>query len=567
MTSRPVPPRPRLHRLLRHWGVEVAAVVVVAFGGLVALGHFATSSWAQMMLYDADSLVLPLVEKSMHAGQPFQWVFSSQLFIFPEGLVYGISSIATDDPRVVLAINLVLNLVGLYLLLRVTTHLLARRSRHRFLEISAALVATGLFGAFVLLEPQPHIGGSTIASLYLLSTYYYGVIMVGLAVVALVLWATSTFGGVRPTRPRAIGYAVAAFLIVGVATMSDPLVLMQVIAPVGLALLVLWFAARIDGRTLLLLGGVLAAAGVVGFLARRLLRAYVQAEVGSYLALSQIPDSAKLHLDALLETLETPQGTLKLLLAGGVILVSLALFATALFVQARPRLAGRITTAEFFLSAFVSISTLSLPIGEVLSGSLTTRYLEPLFVFPLLVMIAIGVKAMRWMLLSVDRADLRRSLAVYSSGVMVAGSAVVIVCGVLAIPPTGEMLRGDTYTLSDCLDEELDGTDANAVATFWLARPLELYGSQDGIVAQVSNDLEPFPWMNNLDDYDREFSYVLIDRIGFVTEDSVAGLGEPVSVTSCGAYDVLDYTGTPGEEELNRIIREGLEEALEEKGY
>ena len=84
----------------------------------------------------------------------------------------------------------VLNLLLLYVLLRWCSRLLFRHSRHRILEISVALGATAIYVVYVLLEPVADINGTAIASLFLLVSYYPGVIISGLTSVALVLWTT-----------------------------------------------------------------------------------------------------------------------------------------------------------------------------------------------------------------------------------------------------------------------------------------------------------------------------------------------------------------------------------------
>jgi len=110
------------------WLVEL--VPVVAFAGLIVLNHFATTRWPDAFLYNADSLVLPLIKQSISDGERFRWVFSSQLFIFPEAPLYWLSSLPTDSARVALATNAIVNLTALYALLRVNARLVAHHPHH-----------------------------------------------------------------------------------------------------------------------------------------------------------------------------------------------------------------------------------------------------------------------------------------------------------------------------------------------------------------------------------------------------------------------------------------------------
>ena len=57
--------------------------------GLIILARWIGTDWEINLLYTGDSLVLPLLRESILAGQPFEWVFSSQLFLFPEARSTG----------------------------------------------------------------------------------------------------------------------------------------------------------------------------------------------------------------------------------------------------------------------------------------------------------------------------------------------------------------------------------------------------------------------------------------------------------------------------------------------
>jgi hypothetical protein len=138
------PARPRFPWWARA-GVELLAVVIVIAASLIILARWINTDWEINLLYSGDSLVLPLLRESVLAGEPFEWVFSSQLFLFPEGVLYWIVSSFTDNPRAALAGLAVLNLVLLYVLLRWCTRLLFRHSRHRLVEVCVALGATATY--------------------------------------------------------------------------------------------------------------------------------------------------------------------------------------------------------------------------------------------------------------------------------------------------------------------------------------------------------------------------------------------------------------------------------------
>jgi len=271
----------------------------MVFAGLATLRHIARTDWIGVFYYNADSLVLPLVERSIHHGEAFQWVFSSQNFFFPEGAFFFLSTLFTDNPRVALSINAVLNLVALYALLRVIAHVLSRHSRHRLLEICIALGAALLFVVFVLLEPIASPNGSGIATPFLFTTYYYGVVLGGLGMLALVLWVTNAFSGHSIERRKKIIFLGAAALLTALVTFSNPLYIFQVIAPLWVTLLILIFMTRVGWRFFLQTIAATGGAVIVAFGIRALMPQLFAAGVSRY---QQHPDEHREHLSDLQRT-------------------------------------------------------------------------------------------------------------------------------------------------------------------------------------------------------------------------------------------------------------------------
>ncbi|MHB1173125.1 MAG: hypothetical protein ACYCZY_11680, partial [Lacisediminihabitans sp.] len=285
-----------------------------------------------------------------------------------------------------------------------------------------------------------------------------------------------------------------------------------------------------------------------------------------YVNLSQIPESIRSLYYTLQELLSTPEGTLKLLLIGLVFVLNFALLIYALYAQSRPKLRARISTAEVFIVVFVGVSAVSLLAGQVATGSITNRYLLPLFIFPLLTCVVLGVYILRRLLLGVELAALRRNLARFAIGIAGAASSVVIAVGLLNVAPVSAALRGEGYTFAECLDNFLGSSHLNGVGSFWTARPLQLYGKQSGQVLQVNPDLTIFKWMINLASYNQaEFSYVIYDTSGILTRDGIREkLGDPRDIVVCDDYEIYDYRGTPGEQILTQTIRESRLEALKD---
>lgn len=546
-------------RRLAGWAFETWPVVVVAFAAMIAVSHIVQSSWGDTFFYNGDSVVLPMIEESLQRGEAFSWRFSSQNFFFPEGLLFFLSTLFTDSARVALITNAVLNVVALYALLRIIARQLAHHSRHRFVEITIAMAATLLFVTMVLLEPADSINRSGVATLFLFTTYYYGVILVGLAVVSLTLWVTHTFG-THDWDPRRVRiYLIAVTVLGGLASFSDPLYLAQVVAPFGAAALILVFLKRLTWRRLLTLAIPAIAGTIIGFILRFIFRAMFASSIGSYLSLENIPNAVRNLRDSVLEMLSTASGSLKLLMLVGILLATWAILIYALYARRRVQAAAHISTAEVFLVAFVAVSSLSLVGGQIVTGSITTRYLEPLFVFPLLTVVSVGVYVLRRLLLEVENADLRRDLSRFMLGVAVAASALIVAVGAINLPPVIRAAEGTDYTAADCFNDFVGDRDVDGVGSFWTVRALDLYGDSRGEVLQANAQLAVFDWMVNIASYeDRTFSYAVVDDSGQLPVEALEPLGEPADVIECSGYEIYDYEGTAGEQILTDRIAESV---------
>jgi hypothetical protein len=551
---------------LASFAIESVAVLVSIFLAIISVGHIAQTDWSQTFLYNGDSLALPLIERSIQNGEPFRWVFSSQNYLFPEGPIFFLSSIFTHAAREAMYINGCLNVVALYALMRAIAHNLSHRSRHRFVEVTIAIAATTLMVIFILLEPTAAVNGKGIATLFLFSTYYDGVILSALAVIALTLWVTRAFGPVRWGRNRIQIYGAAVIAITTLTAFSDPLYLLQLVVPLAGAGIILIFLNRVSWSGFF----VLAVPTLVGTLFAIALRAAFSKSfasgIGSYVSFGRIPASLHLLFETLRQLAHSRQGVLSIVLLGGILIVTFALFVFALYAQARPRLAAAISTSEIFMVSFVTVSTVSLICGMVITGSTTTRYLEPIYVFPLLVVVSLGVYILRRLLIGVERVELRRSLSRFAVVVAAVGSAFFIVVGIINIAPVAKSASGSGYTGAACFDRFIGKSTANGVGSYWTVRTLALYGDSKGAVLQADDnfgELQVFPWINNMGTYEgKTFSYVVTDASNQISPSGLTVLGKPRQVVSCPGYLIYDYRGTPGEKILNSKIDASLDRVL-----
>ncbi|MEJ3403538.1 hypothetical protein WDJ51_02215 [Rathayibacter sp. YIM 133350] len=556
-------PRP----LWMRFGAEFVAVLIVFSAGVITLSKWYGTAWEINLLYSGDSLVLPLLHGSVIAREPFEWIFSSQLFFFPEAPLYFFVTLFVPSPRAALCGVAILNLILLYVLLRWCSRLLFRHSRHRIIEVSVALGATAMYVVYVLLEPVSDINGTAVASLYLLVAYYSGVIICGLACVGLTLWVTRAFTDPPVRTWRTVFYVILTGLVVALSAGSDPLFNFQVSAPLIATLVIAGAARRLRWRWLLITVGTIGAATLAGAVLHQLWGRFTSLSVSSYVNFDNLAVAFQFLKHVLRDTVSTPYGTLKLILAVGVLLITLLPIVRSFLGSQRFLARWHVTDAEFVLAVFSWVSVVSLLSGAIATGSLTTRYLEPLFVFPLLSASYETVRFFRYLLSSVQRAELRASLSRFGTALVSAIACTILIGAAIAAPNAVDMATSSSRGGAECT-AKLPADAKAGVGTFWLTRNWEVYGSHRYPILQVNGDLTVFPAMINMASYlHQEFTFVVVDPWGFVTEDSVKPLGEPNSITECSGYRIYDYAGTPGQTELNAVVHASVDKVRRAHGF
>lgn len=550
---------------------EAVGPVLVAALALIVISRLVESSWLDYLLYDADSLALPLLLHSLESGEPFQWVMTSQLFFFPELPLFFISSLFGQSTQGSLLVNSVVNALVLYALIRwITARLM--RGRVRQLQVVVAFAATAVFLVICLTESGRDISDrealNSIAATYLLTTYYYGVVVAGLLCIALAMEATGGFRSDTVIRRRvAIGALALLTLVAAATTLSNPLFLLDFVAPFGCAVLLVWFLNRVSARRALALLTALGAGAALGYAARVPLSRFIAVDAGSYLHVERAGDAVSALLALAHGIRVSPGGPIEIAILGSLLLIAAVGVLYGVFAQVRPRLPIRIGDASFLLYAFVVLQLASILVGQVVTGSLVSRYLMPIPVFAVLAIVAVADSALLQAVARVLRSRLRGVRVLRPIGAALA--VLLLAAGVAIGAPPVIAAAQDTEASADqrCLAQWLDGRQLAGVASFWSARPLTLYGG-DVDLQQVNFDFTPQLWMTNLYGFeDKDFSYVVADRVPDWTRLARQYLGEPASVTSCETVDILDYSGTPGETTLNTIIDDFVVKAEDERGF
>ncbi len=226
----------------RRWvasGQEALGAAVALALAVIALGHVLVTERVALLWYDGDSVLLPLVERSIRLGQPFEWAMSPALFFFPELPVYLLCSLVTATPQQALALNGVLVLLAVYALVRAAANELMPAAR-RSARIAVSAVALGFVTAIVLTEYTATATSLELGSLLLTTTYYYGAVLAMLGTAVLVLRA------VRTGRASVVVLVVTG-LVAACTTASNPLYVPWSAAPVVVTLVLLSLARRVPG--------------------------------------------------------------------------------------------------------------------------------------------------------------------------------------------------------------------------------------------------------------------------------------------------------------------------------
>lgn len=545
---------------------ELWPLLVIATGVSVILASVAESDWKEIFLFNGDSITLPLVLQSLQRGEPFEWVFSTQTFFFPEFPIYWLCSLVGGSPQASLLLNAYVNVFILYGLLRgmAAIFLPGRPLRQIAIALGAVVV---LLAAIVSDRSAPImypgvVGVSNIPTLFLLTTYYYGVIVLGVAGVLFALVSTRGFVRGGLSRRRASVY-LAGNVTVGAATMySNPLYAAMFVLPLIVVLTILLVLRRLPWRWYVVLVGAQVATIIIGMVLRSIFWRFIaDSDFKQYLNPQRVWDAFGTVLMVLSDWTETGWGVVRLL----ALFVPLGATLAYLIVAEVRRRRGHppITTTRLFVLLFVVVSAVSLVAGHILTGQLLTRYLVPTFVFPLMGLVVVVAALTERSKLTRLGASARRAITL---GIASTGVIAALLLGAVTVPPIIAMGQ-EAYPRMSCFDDWLDGRDINGVATFMTIRPLELYGHHEGRLVQVSDTVVPNGWMTNLWYYtDTEFSFVMT-TVESEFDSAIAHLGAPAEIVTCPGFQILDYAGTDGLTTLNDTLHINLVNVVDGRKY
>ena len=505
------------------------------------LQHVASTNWLGFFLYTSDGLTLPLLRESLAQHQLWQPIMSTQLLVFPEAALYAVCAAVTTSIRASLVMNAYLNVLLLYGAARMLAAAVVPRVGRRGL---ASCVFTGCLVLFMLLEVQPSGGQLQFATLTLLTTYYYGLLLGGVVLVG------CTVRQLRPSAQR-FGNRPWALLAVVTSTLtyaSDPLFALWVTTPIVLTIGLLVALRRVTTRSAAAVLGCQVASLAAGSVLRIPFAHVIGSSASSYVKFNQIGRALTQFGAMVTGAWSYPSERLEFVVLLGVVAVAAIQFAQLLRWPA-DNVTESVSTALFVVT-FALVAPLVDIFGVLASGNSTNRYFIPAVVFPLLALISVVGRFRR---------PSKVAVADYRTGLAVGGVALV---GTLALlPGLNPLVNPSDFAAGQCFGRIASIRGLTGVGDFWTSRTLEAYGTGDTHVLQVLANFLPHGWLVNLGEFDhRTVSFVVVDRvvgppIGLVAADTDR-LGRPTSISSCPGFDVYTYPpGTHGYTVLNQEFR------------
>ncbi len=486
----------------------IAALATLVF--VIRAGDPGTANWpVTWELRSSDNGVLFQLMQDIAAGRPLDWVFSPQVYVFPELPISALAYLVTGgDIYAYYLVVAVINTCLLFLALLLLVRLLFPAEQLRAWLARSALAALPL----LLL---PLVGTSWLVSYHLAPTYYFGMYLVVLAAPALFL-----------VRTRWARIAIAAVIVLTAA--SNPLALVFSF-PAFVAVLVVRLirgGPRAALRPAALGGAVVALALLVRFALFAPLQAsspfaYVDPDIFAGRLAALGPYFAYLRFDPSTDVIVTLGAML-----AGLCLVGAGVLAWRYLSRSRP--------ADDRLLAGIYLGLV--PVTGLL-GTLLLMITHYLYFW--LVLIAPFVLV----LLAIPRGWSARLLPLGAAGLV----AVAIATSAIPNLAHPERYFGYRSPETQCLDENLPAGATLGYSTFSDARRVSLTSDRPFRLIQIRPDITPHEWLTNLS-YLREetgsFFYINgrgdewpLDRDKIVRE-----FGEPDGEFSCGeAQTVLVY--------------------------
>lgn len=502
-----------------------------------------------ILLDNADSLVLPLLKKSLLAREAFEWKFSSQLFIFPEGLLFTLSSLFLATKSALL-VNGFLNLLTAWAFIYLIINQL--RKRNYWLHPLLATLCCGVVLGLMALEQQP---ASLLLTPFLTTTYYAGVVLAVLFSIWAALWVARDLSQHKALHKRAVIMYCLVGLAAALTALSNPLFIIWFTLPFALVVATGFLINIYRFRTVVVLLVPQLAGAFAGMLLRIPLKQYIGASLGGYFNPERIATSITNTQDRFTALWGIRFQQFEY---GFVLLVGLSLLVGLLFsikrYTTRPASQQTLGAQQRFLlfGLGVAIPVVATSL-TLLSGNDILRYFLPVFIMPVFcAIIFVSYNRVYWW--------------VVRSRFFVLGTLMFVSLIVPVTLPTVHNMARNYPIGAQCLDSQLQPRVQNyGVASFWRARSLELDSRTSKTITQVAPDLSVYPWMNNTASYSHDFTFVVVDTTTHSLQDVqgatvVGSAGAPQQIAHCPEFDLYIYEPrSPEAQRLNQAIQQSLQ--------
>lgn len=535
----------KLPNWLKFISVETITILVLILAVTIELRHIADSNWLKVFLYNGDSLTLPVIRQALGSRAPFQWIGSSQLSLFPEGLFYAISSIFSDSIRSSLVFNAILNVIVLYCLIRWITSVFKAipDTYKRLFSLGCCL----LLLVYMVLEREPNINYSSLATLFLFSTYYYGIVLATLAVLGITLRQLKS----SLTTKTNIILVVVGFLLSALTVFSDPLFIVAYLLPLTITLAFLFILTKIRLKQIIWIVAPQILGGLVGYEARKPFSEYFGQSLSSHISTYNIPATLSVFHTTISTYLHSRSGIIEFLLILGAIIFSLVYVLIWIYRKTHHK-NMRLDEGLLLLCLFSFAEAVTLIFFSIATGVMVTRYLLPIVIIPMLGLLPIMyAKFIR---------NHKKYIVFAAIFVLLATSVV----GIISIKNASKLLSTSTYLGNVCLANVLSHKTAYGVGQYWTVRALDVYGQQNEQALQVNPNLTIYPWQANLGSYgNKHFSFIIVNKQpapDAIIPGDPALPSNPSRISDCNNFYVYQYApGSKGYTELNKIVNQSYE--------
>lgn len=551
---------------LRAVGVEATGILLATALALGILAHLVLTARSTVFFDSGDSVLMPLVERSVREGQPWEWAMSSVLFFVPEIPVYLAIAAIVPGVHAALLVNAVVIVVALFALLRGLAGVVVPRLSRRT-KVAVALAPIVGLAVCSLMEHTGQRATLELVSLFLTTTYYYGTTLAMVA--ALPLTVVAATGRTRGRRGAA---AVGLLTVSAAATFSNPLFAMWAAVPIAVGAVILLRRRALSRRATGILVVAVLGGAVVGYLVRIPFARFISIEIGHYFRAQLMLHSIRYYVRDFFSTASSWQGAVEMSLLTVAVTGTLAVAVIALARRWPTRVA---------LPLVVAACSIVVTVGAaIVLGTSASRYLTPLFFEPAaasVVLLAYAIERVPqrtglrlvWPELSEpERSEpgrstrARRILVATTTAVVLA--ATVLAIGAVRITATAPSTQ--TPSAATCLSNWIAGRDLTGAGRFWTMRALKTYGDPSVRIVQISGSYNASLWLDDAADYTgQEISYLVVDSRSHFARTPESVLGDPAETVGCGRYTILSYVGTTGESILTSRIAESARRKIAER--